>query len=158
MYVAHKYGRERKTEIASRAKNIPLPLENRRILPFQRWICSKIRKSLIFWIFGIFIKVQFDLENIRVLALNSIKTLNLLVSMLTGWLSSLAAKKGDSLLLERIFKCAKRIYVIPQFTLYAFADGIFEILSKTFSGIVIFLKRKQPLSPSKPRSIRYYIA
>ena len=92
-----------------------------------------------------FKKVQFDLENIRVLSLHSIKTLNLLVSMLTGWLSLLAAKRGDCLLLERIFKCAKRIYNIPQFTLYALADGIFEILSKTFSGIASILKPKLAL-------------
>jgi hypothetical protein len=96
-----------------------------------------------------FKKFQFDLENIRVLSLNSIKTLNLLVSMLTGWLSLLAAKRGDSLLLDRLFKHAKRIYSIPQFTLYALADGIFEVLSKTVAGIVNFLSgqiRKHPCS------------
>jgi len=89
------------------------------------------------------------LENIRVLSLKSIKTLNLLVSILTGWLSVLSAKSGDSMLLEHIFKCAKRIYAIPNFTLYATADGIFEILSKTVSGIVnllINITRKQHLS------------
>jgi hypothetical protein len=46
----------------------------------------------------------------------------------------MSAKRGDSLLLEHIFKCAKRIYAIPKFTLYAVADGISEILAK--SGII----------------------
>jgi len=78
-----------------------------------------------------FKKVQFGLENIRVLSLESLKTLNLLVSMLTGWLSLLSAKRGESLLLERVWECAKRIYKIPKFTLYATADGIFEVFSKT---------------------------
>ena len=101
-----------------------------------------------------FKKVQFDLENIRVLSMKSIKTLNLLVSILTGWLSLLSAKRGDSLLLDHIFKSAKRIYDIPQFTLYATADGIFEILSKTASGIANLLKhkiRKQQLPRLSPR-------
>ena len=103
-----------------------------------------------------FKKGQFDLEDIRVLSLNSIKTLNLLVSMLTGWLSTLAAKKGDSLLLDQIFKYARRIYDIPQFTLYAVADGIFEILSKTMVGIANFLKyqpQKQWRLTTKSRRI-----
>jgi len=103
-----------------------------------------------------FKKGQFDLEDIRVLSLNSIKTLNLLVSMLTGWLSLLAAKKGESLLLDQIFKSARRIYDIPQFTLYAVADGIFEILSKTMVGIANFLKyqpQKQWRLTTKSRRI-----
>jgi len=101
-----------------------------------------------------FKKVQFDLENIRVLSLKSIKTLNLLVSILTGWLAVMSAKRGDSKLLDSIFKCAKRIYDIPQFSLYAVADGIFEILSKTFVGIDNLLKnikRKQLFSIVKTR-------
>lgn len=103
-----------------------------------------------------FKKVQFDLENIRVLSLKSIKTLNLLVSILTGWLSVISAKRGDSLLLDHIFKCAKRIYDIPQFTLYATADGIFEILSKTVAGIANLLKlkiHKQQLSSGNPNRL-----
>ena len=105
-----------------------------------------------------FKKVQFDLENIRVLSLKSIKTLNLLVSILTGWLSVMSAKRGDSLLLEHIFKCAKRIYAIPQFTLYATADGIFDILSKSVTGIVNLLKHKlrKRLSLSMPRRFASY--
>lgn len=103
-----------------------------------------------------FKKVQFDLENIRVLSLKSIKTLNLLVSILTGWLAVLSAKRGDSQLLDHIFKCAKRIYDIPQFTLYAVADGIFEILSKTVTGIADLLNniaRKQHLSKISQRRL-----
>ena len=99
-----------------------------------------------------FKKGQFGLENIRVLSLNSIKTLNLLVSMLTGWLALLAAKKGESLLLDQIFKYAKRIYKIPQFTLYATADGIFTILSKTVIGIASFLKSKPRKQSSAPNA------
>lgn len=102
-----------------------------------------------------FKKVQFDLENIRVLSLKSIKTLNLLVSILTGWLSVMSANRGDSLLLNHIFKCAKRIYAIPRFTLYAVADGIFEIFSKSVTGIANLLKHKlrKRLSPHKPRCL-----
>jgi hypothetical protein len=95
-----------------------------------------------------FKKVQFELENVRVLSLASIRTMNLLVSMLTGWLSLLAAKRGGSVLLDRIFAHARRIYDIPQFTLYAVADGIFNVLAKSVSGIAkLFSHTPQKHSP-----------
>ena len=97
-----------------------------------------------------FKKTQFDLENIRVLSLKSIQTLNLLLSILTGWLSALSAKEGNSKLLDHIFECANRIYDIPNFTLYATADGIFAILSKSRSGIAKFLRNSLPLFSSRP--------
>jgi hypothetical protein len=86
-----------------------------------------------------FKKVQFDLENVRVMSLAAVRTMNLLVSMLTGWLSLMAAKRGESVLLDRIFAYARRVYAIPQFTLYAVADGIFRILAKSSSGIAVLL-------------------
>lgn len=89
-----------------------------------------------------FKKTQFGLENVRVMSLNSIKLMNLLVSILTGKLAMLAAKRGQSLLLEQLFYHAKRVYEIPQFTLYAVADGIYAVLAKTFVGIAHFLKSK----------------
>jgi len=108
-----------------------------------------------------FKKVQFDLENIRVLSLESLKTLNLLVSMLTGWLSLLSAKRGESLLLERVWKYAKRIYQIPQFTLYVTADGIFEIFSKTCVRLKKASEEKskiQQLTLLEPSRSDYYAA
>jgi hypothetical protein len=94
-----------------------------------------------------FKKSQFDLENIRVLSLNAIKTLNLLLSILCGWIAVLSAKRGHSKLLDQVFICAKRIYDIPQFALYATADGIFYILNKTSSGIKRFLFfKRSPIS------------
>ena len=105
-----------------------------------------------------FKKTQFGLENIRVLSLNSIKTLNLLLSMLTGWLAVFAAKRGESLLLEHIFMHAKRVYAIPKFTLDALADGIFVVLAKTTTGIDYALKplpQSQQLSLFEPPRLHY---
>jgi hypothetical protein len=108
-----------------------------------------------------FKKMQFDLENVRVMSLNSIKMMNLLVSMLSGKLAIMAAKRGDSALLLHLFKHAKRVYEIPKFTLYALADGIYETLSKTFVGIEHFLKPKpqsEQLTLFKSSRYRYCVA
>ena len=83
------------------------------------------------------------MENIRVMSLNSIKTLNLLVAMLSGWFALFAAKRGKTLLLERVFKESKRVFDIPKFTLYAAADGVFEILKRDSTGIAFAFRKKR---------------
>ena len=82
-----------------------------------------------------FIKDQFHLENIRVLSMESICALVFLLSVLSGWIAMFANKKGESLLLAAVLVRAKRLYAIPNFTLYAVADGIYDILKHAVKGI-----------------------
>jgi len=82
-----------------------------------------------------FKKNQFDLENIRVLSMDSICSLVFLLSVLSGWIAMFANKQGESLLLAEVLERAKRVYEIPQFTLYTVADGIFAILKCAAKGI-----------------------
>ena len=82
-----------------------------------------------------FKKTQFDMENIRVLSMDSICSMIFLLSILSGWIAMFANKKGESLLLEAVFSRAKRVHGIPQFTLYAVADGIYDILKRATKGI-----------------------
>ena len=88
-----------------------------------------------------FQKNQFDLENIRVLSMDSICAMVFLVSLLSGWIAMFANKQGESLLLAEVLDRAKRVYDIPQFTLYAVADGIFDILKFATRGIRFALLR-----------------
>ncbi|SDF60976.1 Transposase DDE domain-containing protein, partial [Halanaerobium congolense] len=86
-----------------------------------------------------FKKQQFDLENIRVRSLNSIRTMDLILTILIGFIAMLSEKRNTTKLSLWISKLAKRIYDIPNFDYYAIADGIFEILKKSCTGIKSFL-------------------
>ncbi|WP_200810736.1 transposase [Garciella nitratireducens] len=88
-----------------------------------------------------FKKQQFDFETIRVRSLNSIRTMNLLLSITIGFIAMLSQGKKESVLvLLLILKISKRIYDIPEFNYYALADGIYTILQKTKTGIKKFIK------------------
>ncbi|MCL1919418.1 MAG: transposase [Peptococcaceae bacterium] len=100
-----------------------------------------------------FKKNQFDLENIRVLSMDSISSLVFLQSVLSGWIAMFANRQGESLLLTEVLERAMRVYEIPQFSLYAVADGIYGILKGAVKGIRFALLHppiSQQLSLFKP--------
>lgn len=88
-----------------------------------------------------FKKQQFDLENIRVRSLNSIRTMDLLLTILIGFIAMFSEKRNTTQLSLWISKLSKRIYNIPKFDYYAIADGIFNILKKTRKGIQSFIDK-----------------
>jgi hypothetical protein len=87
-----------------------------------------------------FKKQQFDLEKIRVRSLNSIRTMNLLLTFISGFIAKLSEKRGATALIICIQNLSKRIYDIPDFDYYALADGIYAILKKTHTGIKEYIK------------------
>ncbi len=89
-----------------------------------------------------FKKQQFDFENIRVRSLNSIRTMNLLLSITIGFIAILSQRKKESVLVLLILKTSKRTYDIPEFDYYALADGIYTILQKTKTGIKKFINSR----------------
>ena len=93
-----------------------------------------------------FKKQQFDFENIRVRSLNSIRTMNLFLTLIIGFAATLSEKRGESALIICIQNISKRIYDIPDFNYYALADGIYAVLKKTHTGIKNFIK---PVSKTK---------
>lgn len=86
-----------------------------------------------------FKKQQFDLENIRVRSLNAIRTMDLLLTIVIGFIAMFSEKRNTTELSLWISKLAERIYDIPEFDYYAIADGILAILEKTRKGIQSFL-------------------
>jgi len=88
-----------------------------------------------------FKKQQFDFEDIRVRSLDSIRTMNLLLSITIGFIAMLSKTKKESLLTLWILKVSKRIYEIPEFDYYALVDGIYTILKKAKFGIEKFIPK-----------------
>lgn len=88
-----------------------------------------------------FKKQQFDFEDIRVRSLNSIRTMNLLLSIAIGFIAMLSKTKKENLLSLQILELSKRIYDIPEFDYYALVDGIYAILKKARSGIEKFIPK-----------------
>lgn len=86
-----------------------------------------------------FKKQQFDSENIRVRSLNSIRTMDLLLTILIGFIAMFSEKRNTTKLGFWIRKLAKRIYDIPDFDYYAIADGIYNIFKKARTGIQSFI-------------------
>ncbi len=89
-----------------------------------------------------FKKQQFDFEDIRVWSLKSIRNFNLLVTLLTGYISMLSEHQKDSIFVAEILECSKRIYDIPKFIFYAMGYAMADILSKNKIGIQTFIKKK----------------
>ncbi|KUO71694.1 MAG: hypothetical protein APF77_07770 [Clostridia bacterium BRH_c25] len=86
-----------------------------------------------------FKKQQFGLEDFRVRSLNSIRAMNLFLTVLIGLLSVFSEKQDNCLFIIEAIECSKRIYKKANFIYYALADGIFKILQKTKTGISSFL-------------------
>ncbi len=75
-------------------------------------------------------------------SLNSIRRMNLLLSITIGFIAILSQRKKESVLVLLILKTSKRIYDIPEFDYYALADGIYTILQKTKTSIKKFINSR----------------
>ena len=100
-----------------------------------------------------FKKQQYDFEDFRVRSLQSIRALNLIVSILAGWIGLMNEKhkNGSSNATRELLAASKRVY--PQksdlkqkaFLFYAIASGLAATFSKTRQGISgLLTKDKRP--------------
>ena len=87
-----------------------------------------------------FKKQKFNLENFRVRSIKRIRNLDLILSITIGFLALFSDKKQKTKLRIIVKKVSERIYDIPDFDYYALADGIKEILAKSYTGIASSLK------------------
>ena len=86
-----------------------------------------------------FKKQQFELEDLRIMSLQSIRNLNLLAMLAVGYISLTTSVHKDSIFLAEIKECSKRIYGMPQFVYYAIGYALERVLSMSRSGISSFL-------------------
>jgi hypothetical protein len=100
-----------------------------------------------------FKKQQYAFESFLVRSLQSIRALNLIMSILIGWIGLMNEKwrEGDGEATRELVRASKRVYPKKQsekrkaFLFYAIADGLTVIFSKTKYGISGFLvKDKSP--------------
>lgn len=89
-----------------------------------------------------FKKQQFELEDLRVMSLQSIRNLNLLATLAVGYIGLTASIHRDSIFLAELKECSKRIYEMPKFIFYALGYALERVLSMSRSGISGFLHPK----------------
>lgn len=86
-----------------------------------------------------FKKQCFDFENLRVQSLQSIRNLDLLLTIAIGYISELSNKPDTIRMRLEIIAVSKRLFDVPDFIYYAVADAIFDLLKLSKSGISSFL-------------------
>ena len=92
-----------------------------------------------------FKKQQFNFEDFRVRSLNSIRNLDMLLTIAIGYIGMMSEKSDERAITAEIIAISKRIYDTPKFMFYAIADGLFFVLIKCKQGIADLL-RKRPKS------------
>lgn len=90
-----------------------------------------------------FKKQQFELEDLRVMSLQSIRNLNLFATLATGYIGIMNSEKEETIFMMELRECFKRIYDIPKFIFYALGYAIKHVLAGTRSGIKGFLLKKE---------------
>jgi hypothetical protein len=89
-----------------------------------------------------FKKQQFEFEDFRVRSLNSIRNLDLILTIAIGYIGLISEKADDKRISMELIHISKRIYGIPKFKFYAIADGIFEIFARCKKGITLMLRKQ----------------
>lgn len=87
-----------------------------------------------------FKKQEYAIENFRVRSFESIRSLNLLVTLCVGFIGLMSEKDSETVLMKVIDDEAKRLNKPYKFTYYRIADGIYNILKMTKSGIRTFIE------------------
>jgi hypothetical protein len=89
-----------------------------------------------------FKKQAFGYEKFLVRSLNSIRNLDLLITIAIGYIGTLSEKITESIEGLEIIGASKRLYGLAKFTFYAISDGLYTIFNKGYSGISSFFKRQ----------------
>ena len=90
-----------------------------------------------------FKKQQFELEDLRVMSLQSIRNLNLFATLATGYIAMITSEKEDTIFMLELKECSKRIFDVPKFIFYALGYAIERVLARTHAGIKGFLLKKE---------------
>ena len=98
-----------------------------------------------------FKKQQFDFEDFRVRSLNSIRNLDLLLTIAIGYIGMISENPNDRATAIELVAISKRIYKAPKFLFYAIADGLFTVFSRCKQGINNLLKKRE-----KSKQLRFF--
>jgi len=93
-----------------------------------------------------FKKQQFAFEDFRVQSLQSIRNLDLLLTVAIGYIGYMSEKSEERATVMNVIAISKRIYGTPKFLFYAIADGLFAIFAKCKQGIADLLRKRDKSS------------
>jgi hypothetical protein len=100
-----------------------------------RWKCEESYR---------FIKQAYHLEDVRVLSYTALRNMVVLVQAVFYFVSVELGKKVKlNILLKKIYEKAKRFFAIPDFRQYAIADGIYNLLCASRTGIIPSLAKRE---------------
>jgi hypothetical protein len=88
-----------------------------------------------------FKKQGFSFEKFLVRSLQSIRNLDLMLTIAIGYIGVLSEKVDENTEIFEIVETSKRLYGLAKFTFYAIADGLAEIFNKLYTGISSFFYR-----------------
>ena len=98
-----------------------------------RWKCDECYR---------YIKQSYNLEDVRVRSYNAIRNITVLVHAIAYFTSIyMGINLKLKVMVQKVFILSKRFFGVPTFFNYAMADGIFELLKPTRSGIINFKGR-----------------
>jgi len=92
--------------------------------------------------FHAFKKQQFDFEDFRVRSLQSIRNLDLLLTLAIGYIGIMSEKAEEKGVVMELIHISKRIFNVPKFKFYAIAEGIFAVFARCKQGVSYMLKKK----------------
>ena len=98
-----------------------------------------------------FKKQQFDFEDFRVRSLNSIRNLDLILTIAIGYIGMISENPNDRTTAMQLVAISKRIYKVPKFLFYAIADGLQVVFQRCKQGISDLLKKRE-----KSRQLRFF--
>ena len=74
-------------------------------------------------------------------SLNSIRNLDLFLSIAIGYIGFMSAKGEDCRAVMELIEISKRIFNAPKFFFYAIADGMFAVFARAKPGFSHLLRR-----------------
>lgn len=101
-----------------------------------RWKCDECYR---------YIKQSYNFEDFRVMSYNSIRNITVLVHAIAYFTSIyMGLSLKMKIMVQKIFFLSKRFFGVPNFFNYAMADGIFELLRLSKTGLVDYRSRIGP--------------
>jgi hypothetical protein len=90
-----------------------------------------------------FKKQQFGLEDLRVRSINSIRNIDMILSIAIGYIGYMSAKGDERRVVMELIHISRRIYEPPKFFFFALADAMQKVFSRASPGFSSLLRKKQ---------------
>lgn len=138
LVIIEGFGQQPMLLLTSKSVNINSGKELWKIVEIYltRWKCDECYR---------YIKQSYNFEDFRVMSYNSIRNITVLVHAIAYFTSIyIGISLKLKIMVQKIFFLSKRFFGVPSFFNYAMADGIFELLRLSKTGLVNYKSRIGP--------------